>query len=300
MPQRDHVHDETWLADHFDQQRPRLRALAYRMLGSVSEADDAVQEAWLRLHRTDTGNVENIDAWLTTVVTRLCLDALRSRRRRREEPSDVYVADPIVHLDDPGQPDAAAVLAESVGLALLVVLDTLAPAERLAFVLHDMFAVPFDEIGPMIDRSPTATRQLASRARRRVRDQAPAPDPDLTRQRAVVDAFFAAARDGDLDGLVAVLHPNVVLRSDGGSARAGLTTVLTGADTVAAQAVTFGELSSLARRALINGAAGVVVSTAGKPISIMGFTVTDGMVVAIDVIADPERLEQIDLTGLDE
>lgn len=300
MPQPDHAQEENRLAEHFDRQRLRLRTLAYRMLGSTSEADDAVQDAWLRLRRAEISGISNLDAWLTTVVTRLCLDALRARRRRREDPTDVYVADPIVHLDDADQPDTFAELADSVGLALLVVLDTLAPAERLAFVLHDMFAIPFDEIGPMIDRSPTAARQLASRARHRVRDQAPAPDPDLARQREVVDAFFAAARDGNLDDLVAVLHPDVVLRSDGGRARAGLTTVLNGADTVAAQAVTFGDLSPLARRALINGAAGVVVATSdGKPISIMGFTVTNGRIVAIDVIADPERLEQVDLTGLE-
>jgi RNA polymerase sigma factor (sigma-70 family) len=295
MGAADRVHDHDHLTERFDRQRPRLHAVAYRMLGSMSDADDAVQEAWLRLHRADTDAVANIDAWLTTVVTRLCLDHLRARQRRREDTGNVYVADPIVSVDEADQPAESAVLADSVGLALLVVLDTLDPDERLAFVLHDMFAVPFDEIGPMIDRSAAAARQLASRARRRVRGQAPAPDQDLARQRAVVDAFFAAARDGDFDGLVAVLHPDVVLRSDGGAARPGLTTVLTGAETVAAQAVTFGALSPLARRALVNGAAGVVVSDGGTPISVMGFTVVDGRIVAIDVVADPERLERLDL-----
>jgi RNA polymerase sigma factor (sigma-70 family) len=289
-----------FLTERFEQQRPHLRAVAYRMLGSLTEADDAIQDAWLRLHRTDTDGVGNLDAWLTTVVTRLCLDTLRSRTRRREEARDVYVADPIVELDSSTeQPDEAAVVADSVGLALLVVLDTLAPDERLAFVLHDMFAVPFDEIGPMIDRSPAAARQLASRARRRVRGQAPEPDADLTQQRAVVDAFFAAARDGDLEGLITVLHPDVVLRSDGGPVRAGLTTVLAGAETVAAQAVRFGRLSPLARPALINGAAGVVVADGGTPISIMGFTVVGGRIMAIDVIADPERLDRLDPVGLE-
>jgi len=298
MTDRDARTAQGWVTDHFEQQRPRLRSIAYRMLGSLSEADDAVQEAWLRLHRSDPGAVDNLDAWLTTVVTRLCLDLLRSRHRRREDPSDVHVADPIVSREQ-DQPDEKALLADSVGLALLVVLDALEPDERLAFVLHDMFAVPFEEIAPMIDRSPGAARQLASRARRRVRGQAPAPDPDVSRQRAVVDAFFAAARDGDLEGLVAVLHPEVVLRSDGGTARPGLTTVLTGARTVAAQAVTFGALSPLAQRALVNGAAGVVVARDGTPISVMGFTVADGAIVAIDVIADPERLQRLDLAGLD-
>ncbi|GAA3935915.1 RNA polymerase sigma factor SigJ [Actinomadura viridis] len=283
----------------FEEQRGHLRAVAYRMLGSVSEADDAVQEAWLRLSRTDTGEVENLDAWLTTVVARICLNMLRSRRSRREEPADVHLPDPIIGPEGGTDPEEEAVLADSVGLALLVVLDTLAPAERLAFVLHDMFAVPFDEIGPMIERSPAAARQLASRARRRVQGQAPAPDPDPARQRAVVDAFLAAARDGDFEGLVAVLHPDVVLRSDGGTALARHTVVLTGARNVAAQATMFGGLSPFARPALINGAAGVVVTPHGRPVAVMGFTVTDGRVAAIDVIADPDRLRLLDLTVLD-
>nr|WP_198653829.1 RNA polymerase sigma factor SigJ [Actinocorallia populi] len=288
--------EREWLTGHFERQRPRLRSVAYRMLGSVSEAEDAVQEAWLRLDGADTGEVENLDAWLTTVVARTCLNLLRARRNRREDPAEVHMPDPLVGPEDAAHPEQEAVLADSVGLALLVVLDTLTPAERLAFVLHDMFAVPFDEIGPMIERSPATARQLASRARRRVRGQAPAPDPDLGRQRAVVDAFFAAARDGDFEGLVAVLHPDVVLRSDGGTARARHTTVLTGARTVAAQAVTFGGLSPFARPALINGAAGVVVIAQGRPLSVMGFTVVDARIAAIDVIADPDRLARLDLT----
>ncbi|MEU6488061.1 RNA polymerase sigma factor SigJ [Streptomyces sp. NPDC046887] len=285
----------------FEQQRARLRSVAYRMLGSTSEAEDAVQEAWLRLNRTDSREVENLDAWLTTVVARISLNMLRSRRARREEPDDaVRVPDPVVGPVDPAAgPEQQAELADSVGLALLVVLDTLSPAERLAFVLHDMFAVPFEEIAPMVERTPAAARQLASRARRRVRGQAPVPDPDLARQRSVVDAFFAAARDGDFDGLVAVLHPEVVLRSDGGAARTRHTTVLTGAETVASQALTFGKLSPFVRPALVNGAAGVVVAAGGRPMSVMGFTVVDGLVVAIDVVADPERLTGLDPAVLD-
>ncbi|MEX2627473.1 MAG: sigma-70 family RNA polymerase sigma factor, partial [Ilumatobacteraceae bacterium] len=248
------------LSERFEEQRPRLRGVAYRMLGSTGEADDAVQEAWLRLNRADTRDVENLDAWLTTVVARVCLNILRSRQRRREDPIEVHVPDPVVSSEGPAQPDQEAVIADSVGLAMLVVLDTLPPDQRLAFVLHDMFAVPFDQIGPMIERSPTAARQLASRARRRVRGQAPVPTRDRARQRAMVDAFFAAARHGDFDALVATLHPDVVLRSDGGTTRPGLTTMHRGAATVAGQAITFGQLAPLARSAVVNGAAGVVVA----------------------------------------
>ncbi|EWM63509.1 RNA polymerase sigma-70 factor [Micromonospora sp. M42] len=282
------------LAERFERERPRLRAVAYRLLGSLTDAEDAVQETWLRLARTDPAAVDNLDAWLTTVVARVSLNALRSRAARREDPLDVRLPDPVVDADDPAH---AAVLADSVGLALLVVLDTLSPAERLAFVLHDMFGVPFDEIGPLVDRSPAAARQLASRARRRVRGQAPTPDPDLTRQRAVVDAFLAAARDGDLDALIAVLHPDVVLRSDAGTARARHTVVLTGATTVAAQATTFGRLFPHARPVLVNGAAGVLVSAGDRPLSVMAFTVTGGRIAAVDVIADPRRLAALGLTG---
>ncbi|SHN51398.1 RNA polymerase sigma-70 factor, ECF subfamily [Geodermatophilus obscurus] len=292
--------DRAWLAQRFEEQRPRLRAVAYRMLGSVSEADDAVQEAWLRLSRSDPSAVENLGAWLTTVVARVALNLLRSRAQRREEPLDVHVPDPIVSRESGLDPEHEAVLADSVGLALLVVLETLTPAERLAFVLHDMFGVPFEEIAPMIERTPAAARQLASRARRRVRGRAPAPDPDLARQRAVVDAFFAAARNGDFDGLVAVLDPDVVLRSDGGTRRTRLSVVYRGASTVAEQAITFGRLSPFARPALVNGAAGVVVAAQGRPLSVMGFTVTDGRIVAIDVLSDPDRLARLDLAVLDD
>jgi RNA polymerase sigma factor (sigma-70 family) len=293
------VTETDWRTERFEEHRTRLRAVGYRMLGSVSEADDAVQEAWLRFSRADTSSVENLAGWLTTVVARVCLDILRSRESRREDPLDVHVPDPIISHESGVDPEHEALLADSVGLALLVVLETLTPAERLAFVLHDMFAVPFGEIGLMIERSPAAARQLASRARRRVQGQAPAPDPDLARQRDVVDAFFAAARDGDFDTLVAVLHPDVVLRSDGGLARARHTVAIAGARVVAAQALTFGRLAPFVRPALINGAAGVVVAANGRPLSVMAFTVTDGKIVAIDVLADPERLDELDLGAFD-
>ena len=286
------------LAGRFEEHRPRLRGVAYRMLGSVAEADDAVQEAWLRFSRADTSEVDNLGAWLTTVVGRVSLNMLRSRRSRREEPLDVHVPDPIVSRADTTDPEHEALLADSVGLALLVVLESLTPAERLAFVMHDMFAVPFDEIAPMVGRSPAAARQLASRARRRVRGEAPAPDPDLSRQREVVDAFFAAARDGDFDRLVSVLDPDVVLRSDGGTARPAATVEVHGADAVARRAFTYARLSPFVRPALVNGAAGVVVAPDGKPFSILAFTVTGGKIAAIDALADPARLEQLDLTIL--
>ncbi|WBC08057.1 RNA polymerase sigma factor SigJ [Micromonospora sp. WMMA1947] len=286
----------TRLAERFEEERPRLRAVAYRLLGSLTDAEDAVQETWLRLSRTDATTVDNLDAWLTTVVARVSLNTLRSRAARREDPLDVRLPDPVVDTGA-GDPAHAAVLADSVGLALLVVLDTLAPAERLAFVLHDMFGVPFDEIGPLVDRSPAAARQLASRARRRVRGQAPVPDPDLARQRAVVDAFLAAARDGDLDALIAVLHPDAVLRSDAGTARSRHTVVFSGATTVAAQATTFGRLFPYARPVLVNGAAGVLVSAGDRALSVMAFTVTGGRIAAVDVIADPRRLAALGLAG---
>lgn len=285
--------------ERFEEHRTRLRAVAYRMLGSFSEADDAVQEAWLRFDRTDTGGVENLGGWLTTVVGRVCLNMLRSRKQRREDPLEARMPDPVISREDGVDPEQEALLTDSVGLAMGVVLDSLASAERLAFVLHDMFAVPFDEIAPLIEKSPTATRQLASRARRRVRGQAPAPDPDLTRQREVVDAFFATARDGDFDALVAVLAPDVVLRSDGGVARARHTVVFHGAKTVASQAITFGRLSPFVRPALINGVAGVMVASDVRRLSVMAFTVTGGKIVAIDVLADPERLKELDASALD-
>ncbi|MFI9008732.1 sigma-70 family RNA polymerase sigma factor [Actinosynnema sp. NPDC053489] len=276
----------------FEEHRPRLRAVAYRVLGSPAEADDAVQEAWLRFHRADTAEVANLGAWLTTVVARVCLNVLRSREQRREDPFDVRVPDPVVGPDDGAHPEHEVVLADSVGLALMVVLDALAPAERLAFVLHDLFAVPFEDIAALVGKSPAATRQLASRARRRVREGAPTPDADRARQRQVVDAFFAAARDGDLDALVRVLDPDVVLRSDGG-AGSRFSVVLSGARTVAGRAVTFGRLFPLARPALVNGAAGVVVAADGRPLSVMGFTVVGGRIVAIDVLSDPARLRAL-------
>jgi RNA polymerase sigma-70 factor (ECF subfamily) len=289
------------LAAEFEQHRTHLRAVAYRMLGSLSEADDAVQEAWLRLSRADTDDVENMGGWLTTVVARIALNMLRSRKTRREEPLDeVHVPEPIVSRADGMDPEHEALLADSVGLALLVVLDTLTPAERLAFVLHDMFAVPFDEIAPMVGRSPAAARQLASRARRRVQGTAPAPDPDLAAQRRVVDAFFAAARGGDFDALVAVLDPDVVLRADGGAGRPEASVVVHGAEAVASRALMFSRLAPYVRPALINGAAGVVVAPEGEPFSVMGFTVRGGKVVAIDALADPDRLRELDLTVLDD
>ncbi|WP_171166547.1 RNA polymerase sigma factor SigJ [Streptomyces sp. I05A-00742] len=291
--------EDEFLAARFEEHRSHLRAVAYRMLGSVAEADDAVQEAWLRLSRTDVSEVENLGGWLTTVVARLCLNGLRSREQRREDPLDVPIPDPIVRREGVVDPEQEVLLADSVGLALMVVLESLSPAERLAFVLHDMFAVPFDEIAPLIERTSAATRQLASRARRRVQGQAPTPDHDLAHQRKAVDAFFAAARDGDFDALVAVLHPDVVLRSDGGVGRARRTAVLHSARTVASQAVTFSKLSPFVRPALVNGAAGVVVAVNGRPMSVMAFTVTDGLIVAIDVLMDADRLGRLDLAGLE-
>ena len=290
--------ENTRLTEQFEQHRGHLRAVAYRMLGSLGEAEDAVQEAWLRLHRADTADVTNLGGWLTTVVARVSLNMLRARAARREQPADVHMPDPIVTREDGGDPEHEAVLADSVGLALQVVLGTLTPAERLAFVLHDMFAVPFEDIAEMIDRSPAAARQLASRARRRVQDAAPAPDPDLSRQRRVVDAFLAAARGGDLDGLVAVLDPDVVLRADGGAARTRPTVVLRGARTVAGGAVAAQKMAPSARPALINGAAGVVTVVGGRPFSVMGFTVVADRIVAIDVLYDPERMAGLDLTAL--
>jgi RNA polymerase sigma factor (sigma-70 family) len=289
-----------WLAERFEAHRPQLRAVAYRMLGSLSEADDAVQEAWLRLSRADTSGVENLGGWLTTVVARVCLDTLRVRSSRREQPLGVHLPDPILSRVDGLDPEQQALLAEGVGLALLVVLDTLAPAERLAFVLHDTFAVPFEEIAPIVGRSPAATRQLASRARRRVQAAAAVPDADLARQRSVVDAFFAAARRGDFDALVAVLDPDVVLRADRGAVPVSPARVVRGAPAVARQALSFARLALFVRPALVNGAAGVVVASGGRPFSVMGFTVRGGRIVEIDVLADPARLRQLDLALLDD
>jgi RNA polymerase sigma-70 factor (ECF subfamily) len=287
------------LTERFETHRPHLRAVAYRMLGSLSEADDAVQEAWIRLDRTDTSDVENLAGWLTTVVARVCLNMLRARERRREEPLDVRLPDPVISREDGPDPEQQALLADSVGLALLVVLDSLAPAERLAFVLHDMFAVPFEDIAAMLGRSPTATRQLASRARRRVRGEAPAPDPDLGRQRAVVDAFFAAAREGDFDALVAVLDPDVVVRSDGGPRRPRLTRTIRGARTAAGQAGGFRKFAGTLHPTLVNGAAGAVVALRGRPLALMAFSVVAGRITAIDVLNDPDRLARLDLAVFD-
>ena len=288
--------EHDWLARRFEEDRGHLRAVAYRMLGSVSEADDAVQEAWLRVGRADTAAVENLRAWLTTVVGRVCLDMLRSRRSRREEPLGTHVPEPIVSPEDGVSPEHEALLADSVGLALLVVLETLSPAERLAFVLHDMFAVPFEEIAPLVGRSPTAARQLASRARRRVRGAAPAPDVDVARQREVVAAFLAAARGGDFEALVATLDPDVVLRVDRGARRPGAPGELRGVEAVAEQIRSFARFAAFARPALVNGAAGLVVARRGRPLTVAGFTVADGRIVEIDLLADPERLRRIDLS----
>jgi RNA polymerase sigma factor (sigma-70 family) len=290
--------DQEWLAERFEEHRPRLRAVAYRMLGSLSEADDAVQEAWLRLSRTDANEVENLGGWLTTVVARVSLNMLRSRRSRREEPRGPQVPEPIIDRADGTDPEHEALLADSVGLALLVILETLSPAERLAFVLHDMFAVPFDEIAPIVDRSPEGARQLASRARRRVQGQSTVPDADLDTQREVVDAFLAAARDGDFERLVAVLDPDVVLRVDLGPA-AGSREVR-GAEAVASQAATYSRLGLVTQPALINGAMGLVTTREGQPFSVQGFTIKGGKIVEMDILADPARLSQLDLTILND
>ena len=291
--------EQDLLARRFEATTPHLRAVAYRMLGSTAEADDAVQEAWVRLSRSDTSGVDNLAGWLTTVTARVCLDMLRSRKARREDALPVHVPDPIVsRYDDVIDPEQEAVLADSVGLALLVVLETLDPAERLAFVLHDMFAVPFDEVAAVVGRSPEATRQLASRARRRVQGESTAPDADLTRQREVVDAFFAASRNGDFDALVAVLDPDVVLRSDGGLARPELSLIVRGAETVASRALTFSQGAPHARPALVNGTPGVVVVPGGRAVSVMAFTVRGGRIVEIDALVDPDRLAALDLAGL--
>jgi RNA polymerase sigma factor (sigma-70 family) len=291
--------DHEWMAERFEEHRSHLRAVAYRMLGSLSEADDAVQEAWLRLRRAETSEVENLGGWLTTVVARVSLNMLRSRSSRREEPLDVHVPEPIVARDDGTDPEYEALVADSVGLAMLVVLDRLSPPERLAFVLHDMFAVPFDEIGRIVDRSPEAARQLASRARRRVQGRQVAPDADLDTQREVVEAFLAAARDGDFDALVAVLDPDVVLRADMGAGPAGGSREVRGAEAVAGQAVTYSRLGLVVRRALVNGAAGIVSTRDGRPFSVGGITVRGGRIAEIDILADPERLSRVDLTILD-
>ena len=281
------------LAERFEQQRPHLRAVAYRMLGSLSDADDAVQEAWLRLSQSETGEIENLRAWLTTVVSRVSLNMLRARNSRREDPIESHVPDPVLISEEADDPEQQALLADSIGLALMVVLETLAPVERIAFVLHDMFAVPFEVIAPIVGRSPGAARQLASRARRQVREQAPVPDRDRAGQRKAVDAFFAAAHDGDFETLLAVLDPEVVLRSDGGTRRSSA--LVSGAEAVAARASAFARLSPDAQPALVNGVAGAVVVRHGRPFAVMGFTVVGASIVEIDVLRDSERLQYLEL-----
>jgi RNA polymerase sigma factor (sigma-70 family) len=289
--------ERDWLADRFEEHRSRLRGVAYRMLGSLSEADDAVQEAWLRLSRTDGDKIENLGGWLTTVVARVSLNMLRSRKTRREEPLAERLPDPLIDRVDGIDPEHEALLADSVGLALLVVLDTLSPPERLAFVLHDIFAVPFNEIAPIVDRSPEAARQLASRARRRVRAERTVPDADLETQREVIDAFLAAAREGDFDRLVAVLDPDVVLRQDFGPV--GGLREIRGAAAVAGQAASYAKIGLDIRPALINGIAGAVAFRHGQPFSIGAVTVRNGKIVELDFLGDPERLRELDLTILD-
>ncbi|MYT26202.1 sigma-70 family RNA polymerase sigma factor [Streptomyces sp. SID7760] len=290
--------EQDTLARRFEEHRPHLRAVAYRMLGSLSEAEDAVQEAWLRLSRSDVSAVANLGGWLTTVVGRVCLDMLRSRTARREDP--LYEQDGSFHLPDPVvtglagiDPESEVLVADSVGIALLVVLETLSPAERLAFVLHDLFAVPFDEIAPVLGRTAASTRQLASRARRRVEGAAPAPDPDLARTREVVDAFLTAARGGDLDALVDLLDPDVVARSDGGALRPS--SIRRGATDVASNAITFARFAAAAVPVLVNGVPGALALAEGKPVSLMAFTVRGGRIVALDILADPQRLALLDL-----
>jgi len=295
------------LANRFEENRPRLRAVAYRMLGSSSEAEDAVQEAWLRLDRSDSGGIENLGGWLTTVVGRVCLNMLRSRKSRHEqflgealgETSGTRMPDPIVDREDGIDPEHQALLADGIGLAMLVVLETLTPAERIAFVLHDTFGLPFEEIAPIVERSPAAARQLASRARRRVRGEATLPAADPARQREVVDAFLAASRDGNLEALLTVLDSDVVLRADPGAA--GASREVRGAHAVAEQARAFSHLGQFSRRALVNGVAGIVSRAPGGPtFSVMGFTVVRGKITEIDILADPERLRLLDLAFLDD
>jgi RNA polymerase sigma-70 factor, ECF subfamily len=291
------VNKRTSQAEQFEQQRPRLRAVAYRMLGSVSEAEDAVQEAWLRLTRSRAENIDNLAAWLTTVVGRICIDMLRARQTRHGEFSDPHVPDPIVTAADAADPESEALTADSVGLALLVVLDTLSPAERLAFVLHDIFELPFDQIAPIVDRSPQATRQIASRARRRLSVTA-TPDADLAEQWQLVEAFLAAAREGDFSALLEVLDPDVVRRFDGGTSDLDLPPILRGAQAVAASAISFAKLGRAGRRALVNGAPGFVTFAGEQPFTVLGFTIARGRIVEIDVLADPERLRRLDLTAV--
>ncbi|MFF0480688.1 sigma-70 family RNA polymerase sigma factor [Streptomyces sp. NPDC004435] len=287
--------DADALARRFDADRGHLRAVAYRMLGSLSEAEDAVQETWFKLSRTDVGGVANLTGWLTTVIGRVCLDMLRSRGSRREDPLDHFVPDPVVHIPSAGDPEHSAELSESVGLALLVVLETLAPAERLAFVLHDMFAVSFDEIARIVDRTPAATRQLASRARRRVQDTAPGPGPDARRQREIADAFLAASQGGDFQGLLAVLDPDAVLRADGGTLLAGASKLVHGAEAIIRQALMYASFRKASLPLVVNGQPAVLSVVDGKPTALMAFTVVGDRIVQLHVLADPERIAALDI-----
>ncbi|MFK4268508.1 sigma-70 family RNA polymerase sigma factor [Streptomyces milbemycinicus] len=294
--------DKELLAQRFEEHRSHLRAVAYRMLGSLNEADDAVQETWLKLSRSDVSEVQNLGGWLTTVAGRVCLDMLRSRSSRREEPlpdqqdGPIRLPDPVVSGPGGVDPEQEMLVADSVGIALMIVLQTLAPAERLAFVLHDLFAVPFDEIAPILGRTSASTRQLASRARRRVEGAAPAADTDRARKREVVDAFLTASRGGDFDALLAVLDPDVVARSDGGTLRPSL--LRRGAQDVASQAITFARIAEAARPVLINGSPGVVSVAEGRVVSVMAFTIRGGRITALDILTDPKRIAGMDLGAL--
>jgi len=292
------MNERNYLAEQFEENRAHLRSVAYRMLGSVSEVDDAVQEAWLRLSRAETAGIDNLGGWLTTVVARVCLDMLRSRKSRREEPFTPHAPEPVATGTSGSSPEHEALLADSVGLALLVVLDRLTPAERLAFVLHDMFALPFEEIAAIVGRSTTATRQLASRARRRVRGGAAAPDPDLIRQREVVGAFLAALRGGDFEGLLAVLDPDLVVRADV-PAPSGVPAEIRGAAVWAKQAIAFGQLARLARLALVNGAVGIVMAPRGRLFRVVRLTIANGKITQFEVIGDKARLGALDLSIVD-
>lgn len=291
--------DKDLLARRFEADRGHLRAVAYRMLGSLGEAEDAVQETWFKLSRSDVSAVENLSGWLTTVVGRVCLDMLRSRSSRREDPLEYHVPDPVVRVVDGTDPEHTAELTESVGLALLVVLETLSPAERLAFVLHDMFAVSFDEIAEVVDRTPAATRQLASRARRRVRDATPAAGPDARRQREIADAFLAASRGGDFEGLLAVLDPDVVLRADGGRTLAAVSKIVRGAEAVIAQALMYAKFKQAALPVVVNGAPAYLSVVDGRPAVLMSFTIAGDRIVGLQILADPERLATLDLSEED-
>jgi RNA polymerase sigma-70 factor, ECF subfamily len=290
------MRDRDWLATRFEDERPQLRRIAYRMLGTVDEADDAVQEAWIRLSRTDESSVQNLGAWLTTVVSRVCLDMLRSRRSRREEFVGSWMPEPIVTLDDRPSPEDEALIADGVGLALYVVLETLSPAERLAFVLHDMFAMPFDEVAAIVGRSPEATRQLASRARRRVQGAKPEPDVKLSEQQRVVDAFFAAARNGDFDALLELLDPEVTLRVDAGPGSPLAREPVVGRDAVITEAERWSAMAPYGRPAIVNGAAGAVIGRPGRPFAVLGITVADGRITALDFVVDPAKLARITIS----